>query len=697
MTERRGVPHTALHSATVVFLSAVAFVVGPADAAQAEPKPVSSGAAFGGSAVIHPDLPYDKPVRDDLDEYGGWKGLQGKKTGYFHVERIGNRWWFVTPKGNVFFGLGMTMHCPRFGLSEDDWSRLQVSRLRAWGFNHTQAGNRRPKTADYGMPYTLVLHLARSAKGSIPLPPNSMFPPWTTLPDVFDPEWPKRCEEAVAKHLKPSADDPLLLGYYMDNELRFDGWYGVATRTAKDSPARRAFVEVARKYYADKPKQLAKDWGEHGVTKVDDLYAVEGAPPPVAGLKVAWNRAIAERYFSVTANACRKASPNHLNLGIRLVMTSLPTPEVFQVMGKYCDVVSMNFYHPFSDRLVTETFTLLPTIQALVKRPFMTSEFSYRGGDTPHPNTMGAPPTVPTQSYRAVGYLSYMSAFASLPFYVGTCWFCLGDQRLDVPWHHYAEDCDFGILDLHNRPHAVLTEGMRRVNGVIYALAADPVKNKSCPLFRRTELMRWDRQWDQAMFRSFGMVDLPPAPLAALLPSPRRYHSKYWVRHQSPKLTVNGTGFYGSLEANMIRQTPEGIELTLIGLRGILTLPRRYWLGPKCERPDDSMILESNAQLLSRRVSPTGQVRRLTIVDGSFIRCHHGAIDVRASGKTPYIDLVYDHDARRLMATTRGPIERLGVHDVSDWEITWNGRPARPSDPKKHPAPEGMRIVECGR
>jgi len=32
--------------------------------------------------------------------YGGYKSTQAKATGYFRVEQIDGRWWFVDPEGN---------------------------------------------------------------------------------------------------------------------------------------------------------------------------------------------------------------------------------------------------------------------------------------------------------------------------------------------------------------------------------------------------------------------------------------------------------------------------------------------------------------------------------------------------------------------------------------------------------------------
>ncbi len=650
-----------------------------------------------GPTVIHPDLPYDSRPRSDVDAYGGWMGLKGNKTGFFHTERIGKRWWFITPEGHAYFALGLTMHAGHPAAHQKGWHASQVKRIRAWGFNCTQHGRHRPPTADGGVPYMLVFHLARSARPQLPLSYKPGLPPWTVFPDVFDPEWPARVQAEADKHLKGVADDPLLLGYFMDNELCLAGWYQGVMQAPPDVPARQAFVEVARRYYADNPAQLVEDWKKYDVKTVEDLARVKGPPPALPKLEVAWNRAVAERYFSVTAGACRKAAPNHLNLGVRLVMSVTTPPEVMAVMAKHCDVISLNLYSPWGDRIVTQAFTILPTVQALLKKPIMTSEFSYRGGDTAHPNTTGAPPTVPTQTDRGVGYLSYVSAMSAFPFYVGTVWFCYGDQRPAVRWHGYAEDCNFGIIDRSDRPYAVLTEVMRHTNGLIYELAAKPARNTLCPLFYRTEPTRWDLDWDEKMMKAYGFYNMPPDPMAKLLPARRRFHENHWVRHKGENLTVNDERVIGHCQANVVRRHEDGgMTLALIGTRGFFSMPRRLWLGEGCDRPDDPMALESNAQFLVRSIDKAGRVQGILMVDGSHVRTGLDSMDLRTRVKTPYLEITFNHEAKRLTVTTRGMDRQLGVRDVKGWDVVWNGKKARAVGEKGFKAPEGLAVFAPG-
>ena len=48
---------------------------------------------------LHPDNP-------EISKYGGFKGHKARATGFFHVEKINQRWWFVDPEGCLFFSNG---------------------------------------------------------------------------------------------------------------------------------------------------------------------------------------------------------------------------------------------------------------------------------------------------------------------------------------------------------------------------------------------------------------------------------------------------------------------------------------------------------------------------------------------------------------------------------------------------------------
>ena len=59
---------------------AVAMAIAGAGAAEEAVAPNPPGSA---PAMIWPDLPYEQPVRDDLDRFGGCTGIKGTQTGSF--------------------------------------------------------------------------------------------------------------------------------------------------------------------------------------------------------------------------------------------------------------------------------------------------------------------------------------------------------------------------------------------------------------------------------------------------------------------------------------------------------------------------------------------------------------------------------------------------------------------------------------
>ena len=95
------------------------------------------------------------------DKYGGWIGtcVTGSASGYWHTEKISDRWWIIDPLGNPFWMKGV-YDVQRGGGGYDDfqhdttnllisrkyaagnsqyfqynWAATATRRLRAWGFN----------------------------------------------------------------------------------------------------------------------------------------------------------------------------------------------------------------------------------------------------------------------------------------------------------------------------------------------------------------------------------------------------------------------------------------------------------------------------------------------------------------------------------------------------------------------------------
>lgn len=85
----------------------------------------------------------------ELDAYGGFTDIKGEETGFFHTQRIDDRWWLVTPEGHGFFGIGLSH--PVTGFSRDAvtysyngnqeaWLRDGIKKMRELGYNCVWSG-----------------------------------------------------------------------------------------------------------------------------------------------------------------------------------------------------------------------------------------------------------------------------------------------------------------------------------------------------------------------------------------------------------------------------------------------------------------------------------------------------------------------------------------------------------------------------
>ena len=85
----------------------------------------------------------------ELDAYGGFTDIVGKRTGFFHTQQIDGRWWLVSPEGHGFFGIGISH--PVTGNSQaavtfaykgdqEAWMRDGIRKMRELGYNCVWSG-----------------------------------------------------------------------------------------------------------------------------------------------------------------------------------------------------------------------------------------------------------------------------------------------------------------------------------------------------------------------------------------------------------------------------------------------------------------------------------------------------------------------------------------------------------------------------
>ena len=443
---------------------------------------------FAGLCTICAEMAVAASAPPPYRPVGPETGVRGMTTGFFHVEKIDGRDWIVDPVGRGVYLAGVDwcmpqgMFCEALGhapygmtvkekyASRDDWAAATAERLVSWGFNFLAVGTG---------PQMLHRSLAH-ANGSDALyfsthlctgddPDRWISPyrdaPGTAFPNVFHPDFEKNCDELARKRCAPHVGDPWLVGYFLDNELR---WWGLAdTATGlfdlvRTLPPQHSARQALERFVAQVLQEAASAASFGGA----------GAQPPPT-VKRAFVALIAERYFATLCAAIRKADPDHLILGNRFANMDL-APEILAACGRHCDVVSVNVY-PWADLdagVVLEKRGGIPLAEAFRafhekaggEKPLLLTEWSFPALDSGLPCTYGAGQRFYTQAERAHASEMMLRTVMALPFFVGDDFFMWQDDPALGFNKDFHENSNYGLVNVNDEPYADLTAMFARVH-----------------------------------------------------------------------------------------------------------------------------------------------------------------------------------------------------------------------------------------
>jgi len=414
-----------------------------------------------------------RPGSFGYSKYGGYANTKAKATGFFRVEQIDGRWWFIDPGGHHFFstaatGMGSGAGDSRLDTRKDyfaamppidpnpppgvrgrtgfyswnlqrrhgpqwtgKWIDLILRRLDDWGLN--TIGN----WSD--------VHLWDRHKKAyvVQLRGWGMETGFLGMPDVFSDEFPKIVDKAAAEQCSPRKNDPYLLGYFVANEPPWPGRESLVVDIILDRPP-SATQREAKRFLAE---------GDTPERRKQFLY-----------------RAF-DRYLEVINAAIRRHDPNHLNLGLRFG-GGVPPAEMLRA-SKSFDVYSLNVYSTAVRRSV------LDQIYAATGRPILIGEFHF---GVPARGLAAGLVQVRDQAERGVAYRYYVEQAASHPAFIGTSWFQWVDQP--VTGRMDGENYNIGLVDVTDRPYTELIEAMKTTHRRLQAVHAGktpPFDQKSRP------------------------------------------------------------------------------------------------------------------------------------------------------------------------------------------------------------------------
>ncbi|MFZ2656225.1 MAG: hypothetical protein WAX69_14940, partial [Victivallales bacterium] len=448
-----------------------------------------------------------------FDQYGGVKaGPSAAASGFFRLENLNNRWWFITPEGNRFLVIGVDavdygewgyetplfkskemggflrdvfaelpnpslfpeayMQRPDHGARlnfinsnlkrkhgadyDQKWVEMTRRRLLDWGFNAHSKWSRHPKLR---LPYITVLGPSAEAKRI----------DWAV--DPFDSGFPQAVENGVKTTLMTAKDDPWLVGHTFENEV---GWNAdIVNKVLRGKPgcaAKKAIIDfLAGRYKQDLVKVNALlNTHANSFAELADL-SIDKPDLPAQDVSD-FIRLASQQYYKIASQIIRKYDPNHLLLGSSLDPGTWQSSEEWATGGaEFLDALSFDTYADVPDWIHPYEKYGKPIL--LLEYSFYVAGRGMRAFKKPFQD----------QQTRGLYYRYIVEQLASNPLMVGFGWF----MHYDEPVTGRAlggEDFNNGLLNQCDQPYTEMIEEMKKTNRSMYDVHSgqvEPVTLKS--------------------------------------------------------------------------------------------------------------------------------------------------------------------------------------------------------------------------
>lgn len=393
-----------------------------------------------------------------VSKYGGFIGTRLMATGFFRVEKVDGRWWFVDPEGYLFYSTGSTGIGPRSEFARvkgreyvftslppaekltipgsqpvragasmnysfftwnlyrrfgdgwyKKWMDFTIRRMESWGLNTIANWSDATLGASGRKPYVATLRGWGIETGLM------------GMPDVYAPDYPESVDKAAEQQCAPKKNDPYLLGYFIGNE---PPWPNRETELVNEILAGAATPmqsELKKFLKAGDTPDRRKEF----IYKTYDIF------------------------IGTINSAIKKYDPNHLNLGLRFGGSA---PDEIIRSSKGFDVFSFNSYG------YSVSQNIIKRVTEMTGQPMIIGEFHF--GVPERGLAPGLAQTV-SQAERAVAYQYYVENAASNPAIIGTHWF----QWIDQPatGRNDGENYNIGFVDVTDRPYIELVNATREI------------------------------------------------------------------------------------------------------------------------------------------------------------------------------------------------------------------------------------------
>ena len=422
--------------------------------------------------------------KQKTNKYGSSTSLPRQTaTGRFYVKKIDGRWWIVDPEGYLHHHRGVNSFRPgeksdrqiagfrkQYGGNTDIWLTAATTEMRNMGFHSAGA-------------FTPINSKIRTYNSSHKDTPFLMCPSFHFLTEfktqynrdypngnekaravlILDGQFEEFCKKYAKSQVTPYKNDANVVGVFSDNEIEFINI---------GSGESNRILPISLKYGGAITSKARKWCTDNGINPDSSTQTGNWTNNcKFAGY-------LAELYYKAVSEAIKAVDPKLLYLGTRLHGDPRNRQEIWAAAGKYCDIVSVNYYGDWSPDLSADGSALRAPGKAAEGRvaqweewsgkPCLVSEFYTKGvEDSNLANTNGAGFATRNQATRAYAYQHFTLGLLEATNVVGWHWFRYQDDDGD---DNNGEHSNKGIYDNNLKMYEYLGRYMRNLNIHVYEL-----------------------------------------------------------------------------------------------------------------------------------------------------------------------------------------------------------------------------------
>lgn len=273
----------------------------------------------------------------DRDRFGGWTSIRSRASGFFRTEKIGARWYLITPEGNGYIAIGANHIRGYLQSAEHNGPLLKraagslgkamellVAEMTALGLT----------ASDAYAPLHAKLKTVFPRIEFVPLPTKSKFEF-----DAFDPAVLKLIHDHTVTSCRAFASDPWVIGVVSTDLPVWDSRRVSYYRALPPhSPGRVRYAEFLKSRYKDVNEcNAAYGTSFKEIDPSTDFTAIDVKKEAVKADDEVFLGIIADRLYTTLKQAVREGAPRHLFLGERFVVRQAPA-DVIHAVGRHVDL-----------------------------------------------------------------------------------------------------------------------------------------------------------------------------------------------------------------------------------------------------------------------------------------------------------------------------------------------------------------------